>query len=173
MCPLMRVVSQFSQPGSQHPFLKLSTVHVPLKNHEQANIRDRTTESHAEPRSYKAEVNKQARGNESSSQYRGRSGILDSDGQLTRAKCLVLCIQWGFVNCILQAYRFNSNLVHTLFPELFSRMSLGLGDINNPFNYPNKVVPPDFSRLWEQFCFASSRPDSCSYPTLPALEFSC
>lgn len=71
----------------------------------------------------------------------GHAGLLASDGQLTRAKCLVLCIQWGFVDYVLQAYRVNANLVHALFPEPFSRMSLGLGDSNNSFNCPNKVVP--------------------------------
>jgi hypothetical protein len=58
----MRVVSQLSQIGSQPPFLKLSTIHVPLKGHEQAHIRDRTTESHAGPRSCEAEVNSRQEG---------------------------------------------------------------------------------------------------------------
>lgn len=95
------------------------------------------------------------------------------DRQLFYAKRLVLCVQWGFVDRILQAYRFNSNLVHTLFPELLSRTLLGLGTlITLLIAQIRGFHQTSVGCGRERFCFVSSnRPASCSCPTVQSWSF--
>lgn len=161
-------------------FPSLLSEPMPLKDHKES-LWDRTTMSHVEPRAHEGgrSISRQegTKAKTSTGATQAALSLNDcsrsEDGQLICAKRLVLCIQWGFVDCILQAYRFNSNLVHTLIPELLSRMLLGLGTLITlliaqirGFHQTSVGCGRD------QLCFVSSnRPGSCSCPTVQSWSF--